>query len=1147
MSLKKLDLKKYSECDFSSSHSQKIGIFVKGSNDKYVATGYIRLLSIFNTISQDNAYFPCVINDDELKNVKRDLDNDNFLLDVVIIQRDVLEDSFSKRLIKYCKLFNIKIIYEIDDDLINISKSHPEYDFYTKKANTIKFILKSSDEVVVSTEALKNKLLTFNKNITVIKNTLIDFWNRGTIEKIENSDIIKIGYMGTITHVNDLNLIKHVVMDVKKYCLNKGINIEFEMIGGTREKWEGVHQIEIPNDKKEYPYFVDWLKQVVNWDIAIAPLEDNFLNNSKSLIKYLEYSALGVPGIFSPIGPYKEHIINNKNGVLVKDNSAKSWKEILIKLIENDSLRKNIANNSKRDIKDNFSMGSAVNSWKYLLNKQFRNPNLILNYKFNQYVREGGDVSFIDFLIAESRDIIIKSGLFDVDWYLLEYEDVKLNKLDPIIHFIKWGFDEGCKPSPGFNQNIQMEDYFDGKLNPFVYHILYSDVELTNEYANIDSDIINFYKMNFDKDYLDNFVVTDIIESINNVSIIIPIYNAYEDTKKCLISVFKNTSIPFNLILINDNSTDGRIKGLLDYYDKLDNVTVFNNEINNGFTKNVNFGIRMSGDDDVVLLNSDTMVSPNWLQKILFIAYSQRNIGTVTPFSNATDIKIPTIWQEGTFPNLDEVNKMGYLLSNLNPHYRLDAPTGNGFCLFIKRKTILDVGLFDEKSFGKGYGEETDFTMRANNKGWLNCRTPSVFVYHKKSASFSLEKADVLKKEHKKVLLSKHPNVFEKWNKFYFSDILKHTLDRIDHCVENIDENLFKRNILYITTIKNNYPFIEEHNKLEDKFNIYCITYDDENLMLWARYDGKFTIIKELCLKNYLDRNDFIQFYMNVLIHFNIFDIFINHSVVILELDEFSRVFPFVLLSKLGLSLFYMRPNLLNQNTFDNSRFINRNVDFKNNKCVVYTAITGGYDNLNDPDYIDPDFDYICFTDDPNLKSNVWDVRLMDYEDNNLIRKARRYKILPHKYLKEYDYSFWIDGGIKVVGDLRDYVNNYLKETSMLSIKHIRRNCIYEESKACIRMAKDDENIINNQINKYKQLNYPTENGLIESTVLFRKHNDDEVIKVMEDWFTELKENSIRDQLSFNYVAWKNNFNYDQSDILVWKNQYFEHAMKHNK
>ena len=563
MSFDKLNLKKYSECNFRDISSQKIGIFIKGNNSTYVATSYIRLLSIFNSISFDETYFPCIIDQDETDNVIEDLDNECFLLDVIIIQRDVLEEDFSKKLIDYCKLFDIKIIFEIDDDLINIEKSHPEYEFYLEKSKIIKYIVKNSDEVVVSTEALGDKLVQFNTNINVIQNSLIDFWRGDVNKQSKNPDVIKIGYMGTVTHANDLMLVKKAIKNVKQSCSNQNIKIEFEMIGGTNEKWDDVNKIEIPNNKKEYPYFVNWLKSIVNWDIAIAPLEDTNLNTSKSLIKYLEYTALNVPGVFSPIGPYKKHIINYHNGVLVKDNSVNSWEESLMDLIIDESLRMNILKNSKKDVLDNFSMESAVNSWKHVLNRLFRNENSILNHKISQFRQNDVEGSFRDFLNSESRDIVIKSGLFDEEWYLNEYEDVKINNLDPINHFLKLGYFEGCKPSKNFNHNVYSENYSKKGLHPFIYYILYVHVVLAKEYENINSNIINLYEHNFNEYYLDNFAVSDIVESMNNVSIIIPIYNAYEDTKKCLISVFKNTNIPFNLILINDNSTDDRIKDLL--------------------------------------------------------------------------------------------------------------------------------------------------------------------------------------------------------------------------------------------------------------------------------------------------------------------------------------------------------------------------------------------------------------------------------------------------------------------------------------------------------------------------------------------------------------------------------------------------------
>ena len=90
--------------------------------------------------------------------------------------------------------------------------------------------------------------------------------------------------------------------------------------------------------------------------------------------------------------------------------------------------------------------------------------------------------------------------------------------------------------------------------------------------------------------------------------------------------------------------------------------------------------------------------------------------------------------------------------------------------------------------------------------------------------------------------------------------------------------------------------------------------------------------------------------------------------------------------------------------------------DIKNNKLAIYTAFTGDYDTLKQPEFIDENCDYICFTDNPNLESDLWTIIQMDESilDNN--RKAKQYKLLPHKYLKDYKYSFWLDGTFKIKG-----------------------------------------------------------------------------------------------------------------------------------
>lgn len=199
------------------------------------------------------------------------------------------------------------------------------------------------------------------------------------------------------------------------------------------------------------------------------------------------------------------------------------------------------------------------------------------------------------------------------------------------------------------------------------------------------------------------------------------------------------------------------------------------------------------------------------------------------------------------------------------------------------------------------------------------------------------------------------------------------------------------------------------------------------------------------------------------------------------------------------------------------------------NKIVVYTAISNGYDKLMEPEVASDNCDYVCFSDDLNLESKSW--KIVGFPNNELdsVRKCRELKILPHRFFKDYDYSVWVDGNIKVLCDIEELVNKHIigPNNELVTFRHPVRNCIYDEAEECIRLLKDNKDTIEEQIAKYKNEGYPKNFGLIESNVILRKHNSDKVIVLMEAWWREVLRYSRRDQLSFNYVTWKNNFSYE--------------------
>lgn len=174
----------------------------------------------------------------------------------------------------------------------------------------------------------------------------------------------------------------------------------------------------------------------------------------------------------------------------------------------------------------------------------------------------------------------------------------------------------------------------------------------------------------------------------------------------------------------------------------------------------------------------------------------------------------------------------------------------------------------------------------------------------------------------------------------------------------------------------------------------------------------------------------------------------------------------------------------------------------------------------------DPTIDFICFT-DQNFKSKIWKLKPIPEDLRYLsnVKKQRILKICPHRYLKEYDVSIWVDGNIQIVGDLNKFMSQYdLEKTPFYTRVHPSRKCIYDEAKACIDFGKDSSNTIKSQIDIYKKECYPKKAGMVETCILLRKHNDIRCQMICNMWATELLNHSHRDQLSFNYICWKNHF-----------------------
>lgn len=219
-------------------------------------------------------------------------------------------------------------------------------------------------------------------------------------------------------------------------------------------------------------------------------------------------------------------------------------------------------------------------------------------------------------------------------------------------------------------------------------------------------------------------------------AVIVPIYNAAAVLRECLESLRRTLTAHDQMILIDDASTDPEIGVLLaDFAGQAPcPLRIERNAQNLGFVRTVNFGMALTT-ADVVLLNSDTVVTQGWLGRLQQAALSSARIATVTPFSNHAEIcSFPEFCQNNPEPTDPE--QPAALLAALTPQYP-ELPTAVGFCMLIRRDALHELGDFDAATFGRGYGEENDFCRRALAHGWRNVLCDNAYVVHRGGVSFA--------------------------------------------------------------------------------------------------------------------------------------------------------------------------------------------------------------------------------------------------------------------------------------------------------------------------------------------------------------------------------------------------------------------------
>ena len=187
-------------------------------------------------------------------------------------------------------------------------------------------------------------------------------------------------------------------------------------------------------------------------------------------------------------------------------------------------------------------------------------------------------------------------------------------------------------------------------------------------------------------------------------------------------------------------------------------------------------------------------------------------------------------------------------------------------------------------------------------------------------------------------------------------------------------------------------------------------------------------------------------------------------------------------------------------------------------RCVIYTAVAGGYDVVRPPEFVPDNCDFVLLSDRP-VVAKGWKVQPLIYDHSDPRRAARHAKLHPHLYFPEYQKSLWIDANVGVRGDAGQFLKALTDDSAVGLFIHPNRDCVFDEGAECIRRNDPEAEAIAGQLARYRAEGHPAGSGLWETAVVARRHHDPSCVTLMTEWWREIEQGSARDQISFPVVA----------------------------
>ena len=263
-------------------------------------------------------------------------------------------------------------------------------------------------------------------------------------------------------------------------------------------------------------------------------------------------------------------------------------------------------------------------------------------------------------------------------------------------------------------------------------------------------------------------------------AVVIPVYRGIETTLLCLARVLDTVPDRTPVIVVDDAGPEPELSAALDKLARARQIRLVRNPRNLGFPASANIGLAAAEGRDVVLLNSDTIVPPSWLERLADAAWSAPDIGTVTPLSNdATILSYPRVDGVQKPPSATMLDRVDRMAAKANGAHVVDIPTSVGFCMYIRRDCLAEAGLFREDVFAQGYGEENDFCLRARHLGWRHVAATGVFVGHIGGQSFRTAREHLLRRNIS-LLERLHPGYHDLIARHVAADPLAEARHRLD-------------------------------------------------------------------------------------------------------------------------------------------------------------------------------------------------------------------------------------------------------------------------------------------------------------------------------------------------------------------------------